>query len=72
MQEKAYVFGADSQDSMELWMKALACAGFDYMKLMVADLQRQIDEIEGIYSVLNCRFDFVQSFNDFFRNCTTK
>ncbi|XP_077290604.1 sesquipedalian-1-like [Arctopsyche grandis] len=46
MQDRAYVLGAESQDSMELWMKALACAGFDYMKLMVADLQRQIDELE--------------------------
>lgn len=28
-------------------MKALACAGYDYMKLMVAELQRQLDDIEG-------------------------
>lgn len=49
MQERAYVLGAESQDSMELWMKALACAGFDYMKLMVCDLQRQIDELEGSF-----------------------
>lgn len=27
-------------------MKALTCAGYDYMKLMVAELQRQLDEIE--------------------------
>lgn len=28
-------------------MKALACAGYDYMKLMVSELQRQLDDIEG-------------------------
>ena len=31
---------------MEQWMKALACASYDYMKLMVADLQRQLDAVE--------------------------
>lgn len=31
-------------------MKALACASYDYMKLMVNDLQRQLDEAQG-----NCR-----------------
>lgn len=42
-----YVLGAESQESMEQWMKALACAGYDYIKLMVAELQRQLDDIEG-------------------------
>lgn len=28
-------------------MKALTCAGYEYMKLMVSELQRQLDEIEG-------------------------
>lgn len=32
---------------MEQWMKALTCAGYEYMKLMVSELQRQLDEIEG-------------------------
>ncbi|KAF5296437.1 hypothetical protein FQR65_LT01424 [Abscondita terminalis] len=43
---RSYVLAADSQDSMEQWMKALACASYDYMKLMVAELQRQLDDIE--------------------------
>lgn len=42
-----YFIGADSQDSMEQWMKSLACASYDYMKLMVAELQRQLDELDG-------------------------
>nr|CAI5851129.1 unnamed protein product [Callosobruchus analis] len=43
---RSYVLGAESQEAMEQWMKALACAGYDYMKLMVAELQRQLDDIE--------------------------
>ncbi|XP_054289440.1 sesquipedalian-1-like isoform X1 [Macrosteles quadrilineatus] len=43
---RSYVLGAETQESMEQWMKALACASYDYMKLMVADLQRQLDEME--------------------------
>lgn len=31
---------------MEQWMKALACASYDYMKVMVAELQRQLDAAE--------------------------
>lgn len=27
-------------------MRALTCAGYEYMKLMVAELQRQLNEIE--------------------------
>lgn len=45
---RSYVLAAESQESMEQWMKALACSSYDYMKLMVADLQRQLDEMEGL------------------------
>ncbi|OAD59561.1 Sesquipedalian-1 [Eufriesea mexicana] len=41
-----YTLAAESQESMEQWMKALARASYDYMKLMVADLQRQLDAAE--------------------------
>lgn len=44
---RTYYLSTESQASMEQWMKALTCAGYDYMKLMVAELQRQLDEIEG-------------------------
>ncbi|XP_060523416.1 sesquipedalian-1 isoform X2 [Cylas formicarius] len=43
---RSYILGAESQESMEQWMKALACSSYDYMKLMVAELQRQLDDIE--------------------------
>ncbi|XP_033332259.1 sesquipedalian-1 [Megalopta genalis] len=41
-----YALAAESQESMEQWMKALACASYEYMKLMVAELQRQLDAAE--------------------------
>lgn len=44
---RTYHLSAESQDLMERWMKALTCAGYEYMKLMVAELQRQLNEIEG-------------------------
>jgi len=32
---------------MESWMKLLTCASYDYMKLMVAELQRQLEELDS-------------------------
>lgn len=42
---KIYYLAAEDQDEMEGWMKSLTCASYDYMKLMVQELQRQLDEI---------------------------
>jgi sesquipedalian len=44
---RCYILSAESQEVLERWMKALTCAGYDYMKLMVQELQRQLEEIEG-------------------------
>ncbi|CAG0913853.1 unnamed protein product [Notodromas monacha] len=44
---RTYYLCAESQRSMEDWMKALSCASYDYMKMMVTELQRQVDELEG-------------------------
>ncbi len=43
---RTYVLGAESQDAMEAWMKALSCASYDYLKLMVLELQQQLNEVE--------------------------
>lgn len=43
---RTYVLSADSQEIMESWMKALTCAGYEYKKLVVAELQRQLEEVE--------------------------
>ena len=31
-------------------MKAITCASYDYMKVMVTELQKQVDELTGIQS----------------------
>lgn len=44
---RVYVLSAESQELMESWMKALSCAGYEYVKLMVADLQSQLNELSA-------------------------
>ena len=34
-------------DKMEGWMKSITCASYDYMKLMISELQRQLEEIDS-------------------------
>ena len=43
---RTYILSADDQDTLESWMKTLTCSGFDYMRLMVAELQRQLEELD--------------------------
>ncbi|XP_059618376.1 sesquipedalian-1-like isoform X2 [Phlebotomus argentipes] len=43
---RTYYLCAENQEVMEKWMKALTCAGYEYMKLMVAELQRQLGELD--------------------------
>lgn len=45
--DRTYVLSAESQESMEEWMKAITCASYDYMKVMVTELQKQVDELTG-------------------------
>ena len=42
---RTYVFATDTQEAMEDWMKTITCAGYEFMKLMVAELQRHVDEL---------------------------
>ncbi|NWT53475.1 SESQ2 protein, partial [Erythrocercus mccallii] len=41
---RAYVLVADGQAAMEAWVKALSRASFDYMRLVVRELQKQLEE----------------------------
>lgn len=41
---KAYVLVADCQAAMEAWVKALSRASFDYMRLVVKELEKQLEE----------------------------
>nr|KAG5692484.1 hypothetical protein BaRGS_005030 [Batillaria attramentaria] len=42
---RTYILSADSQEELENWMKALSCAPYDYVKLIVAELQNQLEEV---------------------------
>lgn len=41
---RTYILSADSQEELEVWMRALSCAPYDYVKLIVAELQNQLEE----------------------------
>ncbi|XP_061672115.1 sesquipedalian-1 [Syngnathoides biaculeatus] len=43
---RVYKMAADSQAAMESWVKALSRASFDYMRLVVRELERQLEEIQ--------------------------
>lgn len=49
--DRSYLLAAETQEIMEKWMKALTCAGYEYMKLMVSELQRQLEELEDSHKV---------------------
>lgn len=44
---RSYILSADNQEQMEGWMKVLTCAGYEFKRVVVAELQRQLDEIES-------------------------
>jgi len=43
---RMYVLGTSSQLELEKWMRLLACASFDFMRLMVGDLKHKIRELD--------------------------
>lgn len=51
--DRTFVLSAENQESMEEWMKAITCASYDYMKVMVTELQKQVDEFTGITGKLH-------------------
>ena len=46
-----YLLGADTMEDLEAWMKLIASASYDYMRLMVVELQKQLEELEERESV---------------------
>ncbi|XP_010148254.1 PREDICTED: sesquipedalian-2-like, partial [Eurypyga helias] len=50
---RAYVLVADGQAAMEAWVKALSRASFDYMRLVVKELEKQLEE--ACKSLAACR-----------------
>ncbi|KAJ7422699.1 Sesquipedalian-1 [Willisornis vidua] len=42
---RTYVLAAESQVAMESWVKSLSRASFDYMRLVVRELEKQLEEM---------------------------
>ncbi|NXB99061.1 SESQ1 protein, partial [Orthonyx spaldingii] len=42
---RTYVLAAESQAAMESWVKSLSRASFDYMRLVVRELEKQLQEM---------------------------
>jgi hypothetical protein len=40
---RVYVLGADNDDEMQLWMKAISHASYEYLKSIVNELQRRVN-----------------------------
>uniref|UniRef100_A0A803XNW9 Sesquipedalian n=1 Tax=Meleagris gallopavo TaxID=9103 RepID=A0A803XNW9_MELGA len=45
---RTYVLAADSQAAMEAWVKALSRASFDYMRLVVRELEKNVSAPWGL------------------------
>ncbi|KAH8255405.1 hypothetical protein KR038_002499, partial [Drosophila bunnanda] len=59
---RTYILAADNQESMETWMKALTCAGYEYKRIILAELQRQLQELDDSRNkVLGSAIDGSQS-----------
>ncbi|XP_069726955.1 sesquipedalian-1 [Phaenicophaeus curvirostris] len=44
---RTYVLVAESQAAMEAWVKSLSRASFDYMRLVVRELEKQLEEMRS-------------------------
>lgn len=52
---RVYKMAAENQAAMESWVKALSRASFDYMRLVVKELERQLEEIQETQSGASCK-----------------
>ncbi|KAF7240840.1 Sesquipedalian-1 [Varanus komodoensis] len=43
---RTYILAAESQAAMEAWVKSLSRASFDYLRLVVRELEKQLDEMQ--------------------------
>ena len=44
---RTYVLGADNDDDMQLWMKAISHASYEYLKSIVDELQRRVNVLSS-------------------------
>ncbi|XP_027203286.2 sesquipedalian-1-like [Dermatophagoides pteronyssinus] len=43
---KSFILAADNHTDMEQWIKALSCASYDYLKMVVSELEHRLGEID--------------------------
>ncbi|XP_041083267.1 sesquipedalian-1-like [Polyodon spathula] len=48
---RTYKMAAESQAAMESWVKALSRASFDYMRLVVHELEKQLEEMQTLHGL---------------------
>lgn len=58
---RTYILAAENQDSMETWMKALTCAGYEYKRIILAELKRQLQEMEDARNSETAQWLILQS-----------
>ena len=51
---REYIMHAESHDQMESWMRSISSASYEYITLMVAEMQKQLDEITSKTSTSKC------------------
>lgn len=44
---RVYILGADNDDEMQLWMKAISHASYEYLKSIVDELQRRVNVLSS-------------------------
>ncbi|KAJ0041602.1 hypothetical protein NL108_011721 [Boleophthalmus pectinirostris] len=52
---RIYKMAAENQVAMESWVKALSRASFDYMRLVVKELERQLEEVQEAQGGVVCK-----------------
>lgn len=65
---RTYILSAECQETSELWMKALTCAGYEYKKLMLSELKRQLNELEELSKRSEC-LKMSMNYSLLFRGC---
>lgn len=46
-EDRSYYLATLDQMTLESWMKAITCASYEYVRIMVTELQRQLEEIDN-------------------------
>ncbi|CAI9552955.1 unnamed protein product [Staurois parvus] len=68
---RAYILAADSHSTMESWVKALSRANFEYIRLVVKELQEQLAEMKKSHRSPSGTQDTMEINPSFHSDCPT-